>query len=480
MNNAKELYTGFLKYKGIDFSFIFANNELRLIPSIDKSTEIQHKWLMKEIGNGVYTNGDPLLVEEESIIATCNETNGSIIFLPRLGSVISSTRTLLVDKPPVLKISLSAYIMCRFDRDAISRISFIGPEINYIHPVNQAFSWIFDEESNKQGIIKIETRDFSSTTTEEHYFSVDSKIISSKFGISRGVSMEVGETPLSLKSSLIFEFEPSNDYQFILQLCSIAKDYISYLCYRKNIVFDEIELSAPYEGGKYEKFASLFIIDSENEPDESALKRKRNIKQMYINDGETRILQDIADNSLYLRHLPTSYTIGRHIDASRFVMIVAAFEWEFRRMKPDGLQKSEKRQKAEKEANITISKLIDSSTGKEKEIYKFLRKFIGAASLQNEIENACEELDQIVGVLGRRLYKINGEGMSYSDIGHRLAEQRNHFAHGDIDKDFIGTSLLDLIFLEYVIYAMQLKYYGISDMNIQKSINELFHLNFAI
>ena len=47
-------------------------------------------------------------------------------------------------------------------------------------------------------------------------------------------------------------------------------------------------------------------------------------------------------------------------------------------------------------------------------------------------------------------------------------------------KEFIGLSLLDLIYMEYVIYAMQLKYYGIDDNNIRKSINELFHLSFAI
>ena len=65
-------------------------------------------------------------------------------------------------------------------------------------------------------------------------------------------------------------------------------------------------------------------------------------------------------------------------------------------------------------------------------------------------------------------------------MGERLANQRNHFAHGDLDKDFIGLSLLDLIYLEYVIYALQLKLYGIDNDCIKKSINDLFHLNFTI
>lgn len=78
------------------------------------------------------------------------------------------------------------------------------------------------------------------------------------------------------------------------------------------------------------------------------------------------------------------------------------------------------------------------------------------------------------------MYSYNNEELDYSKMGSRLADQRNHFAHGDLDKDFIGLSLLDLIFLERIIYAIQLKICGVDDKNIQKSINELFHCNFAI
>ena len=34
--------------------------------------------------------------------------------------------------------------------------------------------------------------------------------------------------------------------------------------------------------------------------------------------------------------------------------------------------------------------------------------------------------------------------------------------------------------MEYVVYAMQLKKYGVSDLNIRKSINDLFNLRIAI
>lgn len=56
----------------------------------------------------------------------------------------------------------------------------------------------------------------------------------------------------------------------------------------------------------------------------------------------------------------------------------------------------------------------------------------------------------------------------------------NHYAHGDIDKAFIDESLLDVIFLEYLVYAIQLKSFGVSDENNRKAINDLFHLNYAL
>lgn len=44
----------------------------------------------------------------------------------------------------------------------------------------------------------------------------------------------------------------------------------------------------------------------------------------------------------------------------------------------------------------------------------------------------------------------------------------------NLDKEFIGLSLLDLVYLEYLLYAIQLKAYGLETKKIQKAINDLF------
>lgn len=201
---------------------------------------------------------------------------------------------------------------------------------------------------------------------------------------------------------------------------------------------------------------------------------------MRISGHEGEILSDIAEDNLYLRHLPDTYQSGRHINAARFVMITAAFEWEFRRLYPNGVEKSEATVEAEKAVSERIQEHIDETSGKQKKIYKRLKKLVKSDSLKTEIVQMGTDFTGIIGAFGDHLYRINGQKLMYTEMGQRLADQRNHFAHGDLDKDFIGLSLLDLIYLEYVIYAIQLKFYGIDNVEIQRAINELFHLSFAI
>lgn len=176
-----------------------------------------------------------------------------------------------------------------------------------------------------------------------------------------------------------------------------------------------------------------------------------------------------------------AYEKQGHIDAARFVMITAAFEWEFDRLFPDGICKSKERVEAELIVSQKLNELIDTSSGKTKKIYKSLLKCIERRpSLANKIEKIGSDMGALLEPFGQQLYGFNKEELNYTDMGKRLGDQRNYFAHGDLDKDFIGLSLLDLIFLQRIIYAIQLKISGLEDKQIQRAINDLFQCRFAI
>ena len=333
---------------------------------------------------------------------------------------------------------------------------------------------------SSDGVFSITTKNFDITSTTPQEFEVDEKKVNVQFSVSRKFSTKILEPPILLESSMLFEFNETEDYDFLVRLWFIAKEFISFLCYRNNIYMKPAVVSSKNQDGKYQFFGILTMMNQGTEEELYALKQNRCIKQSTISGHEGQILTDIAGDSLYTRHLPKTYEDGRHIDASRFIMITAAFEWEFHRTYPNGVPKKKSTILIENEAIEALQRLIDSSTGKLKNKYKFLSKLIRSDSLQTELVKIGEDFDSIIGNFGKHLYSLNGEELIYSSMGERLSSQRNHFAHGDLDKDFIGLALLDLIYLEYIVYAMQMKHYGIEDANIRNAINELFHLNFAL
>lgn len=470
-----EIYTGLLQYKNDDYQFVFSNEKLRLIPASKEKQESMWKFGMVETAKGTYTWDEPPRMEEDILVGTCYENNQRIIFLPQKDAYIEKQNS-------VLFIDLYAYIICKRVRDFIDRMSFSGPEINCIHPTNQAIEYTLGKDAfTSSGVFSVATKDFERTTTQKQSFVVDEKTVSVYFGISRTMSLKIWEPPMTLSSNMMFEFEPTNDYKFIFKLWHIAKQFVQFLCYRKNIQFNKVELAAPREDGKHENFAELHVLSKASETEIEPLKDGRYIKQCYISGYEGKLLSDIANDKLYLRHLPESFQSSLHIDAARFVMITAAFEWEFDRLFTNGIPKSKERASAEATVSQKINDLINESSGRIKKIYKSLLRFVQQVpSLASKIENTGDNLSLILEPFGTQLYTLNKEELNYPSMGKRIADQRNHFAHGDLDQSFIGLSLLDLIFLQRIIYAMQLKIAGLEDKQIQKAINDLFHCRIAL
>lgn len=462
------LYTGKLTYKDIEFNFVFDKSELRLIPPIEKNQEVR-KWFSNELIPGIDTSGDSVCIEDTFLKAKINETGQTMIIFTHQNRIGYYNH--------VLTVQVDAYMINKTDIEYIDRIGFRSTEIDYIYATSQALCW---PSWNTNGEVSVKTTKFNETESEKHVFEVDKKPVSVFFGITRTTRISDAEPPLELHSTMYFEFEKTNDYSFITKLWSIAKSFIQFLCYRKNVGLPKAEISVPAEAGKHRPAATFYVVGETNTVEPNTLDKGRYIKQQYLAGYEGKILNDISSNNLYQRHIPLSYKQGRSIDAARFVMITAAFEWEFKRSYPDGIPKKASTIEAENKATTEIEKLIDGSSGKLKKIYHFLKKLIKSDSLQSEIEQVGKDYADIIDMFGNRLYQINDETLKYSEMGKRLSDQRNHFAHGDLDKEFIGNSLLDLIFLEYVIYAIQLKRYGIPDDNIKKIINDLFRCSIAL
>lgn len=202
-----DMYTGNLKYRDIDFTFAFDKKELRLIPPKDKRHTVEWEWTKQEISKGVFTDADPIIVDESFLIGESNETNRKIIFIPTVGKTLSFYNAVVI-------VSIEAYIICKHDSCTIDKVSFSCPEINYIHPVKQGITYTLPaDDSHNNGVISVSTPDFEATTTETRLFTFDGKEIRVHFDTSRTISGSIHEPPLRLNSSLVFEFDNTNDYR---------------------------------------------------------------------------------------------------------------------------------------------------------------------------------------------------------------------------------------------------------------------------
>ncbi|HEM2940487.1 TPA: hypothetical protein U0742_001972, partial [Streptococcus suis] len=102
-------------------------------------------------------------------------------------------------------------------------------------------------------------------------------------------------------------------------------------------------------------------------------------------------------------------------------------------------------------------------------------------SLSQKISQTFEEYGvTILDKFGSYLYKLNNISYNHSEIAERIGKQRNNFAHGNLDKEFINESLLDVVFLEQIVLAMQLQYFGIDEVETKKIINEVFCHNLIV
>ncbi len=462
-------YTGKLNFKESPFFFVFDGRILKLIP---ENVETDDSIKYEEFVPGVYTYRNSITIEDNCLIGSCYETGKKIIFLFMKGSTLIANKEIFVSRPV-------AFVVINREKDVINRISFKCQELDLIYPVGQAYNVEFTDNDKNDVIFKAETKSVNELTTESRNFSFDGVNIKLSFSISEVVQTKTNR-PLEFSSILHFEVGNIKDYFFVYRLSCVTLNFFQFLCNRNNITFDSIELESQLQNGLNVKFAEFSLLRDIN-PDDYDVIKKRFIPYKDICGFEHILMQEIADKTLYLRHIPDSYRLNSRIDAATFVMITAAFEWEYSNLYPNGFPKKRRVVNAETAARKTIDIIIEQKKNenvdkKELEIYYNFRDEIGRFdSLESKIMHVRKDLSSIVDLYGKYLYKINHIKISeYNKMGNRIANQRNKFAHGNLSKDFDELSSLDIYFLKMIVYAMQMKKMNIPDKNIKDAIYNLF------
>ncbi|MPM60671.1 hypothetical protein SDC9_107523 [bioreactor metagenome] len=451
------MLSGELVYKQIKYHFTYENNELRM-DAIESGgfSFFSH-----------FANDHGLHLEEEYLLGECFSTGNKVVFVPKYDSFSASNDTMIV--------AIKHVIQFNRDIETIYAICIEAIELDYIYNVNRSISYSFSDGMSVENI-GIHSQD--ETTINCGEIRVDSIAVQCIFKIIQRLRLGPVKEPIQLSSCIELVFTPTSDYKFIISLCYYIRGLLRFLCYRRNISISSVILYSDSTGIAHQ-CGDLIFGSGPQEAETQKVIKDRYIPFDYLHPHISEILQDIIDGQLYLAHLPATAAQGKEITNASFLMTAAAFEAEFSRLYPDGLPSSESRIRAQTAAEASIQNLIETTQGKEKDIYKFLKKMIRTDATKEKVALAARDYGDVADIFGKHLFALNHREFEYSTIGQRVFDQRNIFAHGK-RSDFIPGAFLDVMYLEYLIYGMQLSKYGIEKLNIQKAINKLFGKNLAL
>lgn len=359
--------------------------------------------------------------------------------------------------------------------EQIDEINIYSTELDYMYNSSKVFQGIGRDE---KGNISLSIKPFKETDSKIKKLKMKDKIINYSFEIDKKFSTEINKyfsanTKISYKCDNL-----SQDYLMIYELAEVTHMFMAYIYYRKNIVFNKISLQTKNKDSKYYETATMTIFEDETiKPEEDYIKRYH-IKYDEIKEVDDKILQAIIDNKLFIRNIPDNEIKRNQVTPQSFIMVSSAFEWEFNQLFPRGVEHKKKKVEAiknikEKLENISIEDIT------EKSIMNNIIKHVGQDNLESKIIFANNKLKELSNIFLEQLCNWNKID-NKNEIFTSLQKLRNDCAHGNMDIDVDSDGFVGIIYLERLVYIMQLKRFGLKDENIKKSVNDLFDSRLAL
>lgn len=356
--------------------------------------------------------------------------------------------------------------------DLIDRIEIHSKELDYIYDVKKVSKKLYYKED---GSTKLELNSFDEVNSLEKELHMNENTIKYSWIINREFGYKEINTCFYANAILKFKLDKATDnYVYIFDFIQKIKKFMSYLYYRCNASFNKIELFAT--NGKK---AIMTLFDNDKDTDDEKYIKKNFIKYEDIKDIDDKILQAIIDNDIFIRHIPKDEIDRNQITTEKFVTISSAFEWEFKRLFPNGVKHRKSKLEKIEQIKNDICGVSKDYTGEKKKIVENVIDNVGKDNLESKLNYSYKGLKNISEVFLKRLCELNYiESEKY--VFAELQTLRNDFSHGNMEINLNSSGYIGLIFLERFNYIMQLKRFGLKDEIIKKIINDLFNAGIAL
>lgn len=362
----------------------------------------------------------------------------------------------------------------------IDEVRFFGREIDYFYSPARVFQKKIKYKGEKYAQVEsmsVQTLDCDALIGG-NYMSRDVNV---EISCDSYAIMHVkSSTPIDSKSYLRMRFSQKIDLEEVVEKSSDIQSFLKYVCYRTNIDLTDISTYMATEEGKVRNCGKLvFKVECKEEKNEKAKERIIRAENLYNHTAD--IIEAIDCGEISFGHFCNSIESMAHYPISRIIMILAAFEREFRNIYGQDVRRSE----VYKDTKNQIIKLLENQaeelTGKRKKYVKDFVKGIknSDSSYGENFKYALEDCKGIMEPFITRRFEGTYEEI-IEDVSFNVNSLRNGIAHSRLDMELEARHITDIKFVEEMLYVIRLKKIGIEDAVIQKSINELFRENITL
>ncbi|WP_394530976.1 HEPN domain-containing protein [Priestia aryabhattai] len=396
--------------------------------------------------------------------------------------IIFNIRNLASRSPKTYIFNLYSYAVFNKNESSFDGLTLSGEEFNWFYNIRNAYEYTVVSET---GELQFNIKPFEDLS-KTFEFNLEDELVEGELNVTRQIS-NMDTSPIKVHTDLYLRFEETTDYSKIHKLINLVADFFKFVTYRRNISINHITLSKKDENKDRQITIGTFYINREKNifTEEGRNLRERMIDLQLLEESMSNLFNRLQKKAIYLTHIPESSVDKRRITPSRFVMVTAGFEWQFRlsyEALSNKVEEASKKDEAKEELLMFLEEKISSSTGEKKKYFKDEKKKIinMNMSMSSKIEWALAEFSDILDRFIKDIYNMNQiKDVKYKDIAERIQNQRNDYAHGNIDKEINSIIGLDLNVLEWLYYTMVLSDIGMSRDNIQKTINKLFSRGYA-
>ena len=358
--------------------------------------------------------------------------------------------------------------------DQINGLRITGGDINYFYPAYKALKPHFTHNADysyKTLQVSSTSQDYLSCGKYRVVPHIDAAIQINSYAT---IHFENEKNPIDAESNILVNYSRPVTIDVVIQTINDLFLFFVYTCYRSNISFPTIEVFWLNQNKKRD-FNGRVLMSRKCTPEVHERIRERIIPYDFWGTRTSRMLTTIKNGKLDFEHLCDSISEQKSYPHSRFILILAEFEREFRNIYGTDYNRSKMYTETKAEVMQLLNELSGKKTGKSKQYVKSLVKSI--SNLDNsyslKVKQALNDCIDIMRPFIEREYD------SYSPkvidgIAIRSGELRNGFVHSRLDLKLEAIHLADIQIIEELVYAMRLKLYERDSKKVQSAISRLF------